>query len=161
MSPRPYRPLPQEATELGPDTLWLHAEHTCLLSGVDRSRLEGFFERFADGHMDEHPFVKGHLYDFEVGVGPGKLELCFSASAAFEPERLPGGFILTRAAYRTSRKLLFAVEESLRFHQWGPWAVTSMALTVWRSGTDDAIMTMDYTPDLEGDGFHSLQYPSG
>ena len=159
MFPRQGRGWPVAATEFAPDTLWLHAEQTCQLSGVNRAQLEGFFEWFGEGHMDEHPMVKGHLHEFELGQ-VGKLQLCFSASTAFAPARLPGGFMLSRAAYQTTRKLLFGVEESLRSHDWGPWQVTSTMATVWASGTDTVIMTVDYTPDLGIDQFESDQYPS-
>lgn len=155
-----YRPLPEEATEFDPGTLWLHAEYTCCVTGVDRFQLQRFFERFGDGHMDENPMVKGHLYDFELGVDLGKGELCFSASTAFKPARLTGGFMLSRAAYRTARKLLFGVDASLRDHQWGPWRVTSAMATVWFSGTDEVILTVDYMPDLRIDRFDHDQYPS-
>lgn len=152
--------LPEAATEFEPGTLWLHAEHTCGVSGVDRFQLERFFERFGDGHMDENPMVKGHLHDFELGVDVGKQELCFSASTAFKPARLSGGFMLSRAAYMTTRKLLFGVDESLRSHKWGPWQVTNAMATVWFSGTDEVVLTVDYTPDLRIDRFDYDQYPS-
>lgn len=143
-----------------PDTLWLHAEQTCVLSGVGRAEIEVFFQWFGAGHMDADPIVKDHLYDFELGVDLGKGEVCFGASAAFRPSRMTGGFMLSRAAYATARKLLFAVDESLRSHQWGPWQVTGSSTTVWSSGTDEVIMTVDFTPDLRIGRFDHDQYAS-
>lgn len=160
MSDRRYRGQPEAATEFSPDTLWLHAEQTCLLRGVDRGQIEAFFTWFGDGHMDDNLMVKGHLYDFELGVDLGKGELCFSASTAFKPARLHGGFMLSRAAYMTTRKLLFAVDESLRLHSWGPWQVTHTWTTVWSSSDDEEIMRVHYTPDLRIDRFDFDQYPS-
>lgn len=140
--------FPQDATDLGPHTIWLHVEHSCQVQGRRRDEVEALFEWFGEGHMDDDDIVKDYLYDFELGVDLGKRELCFSASTAFDPARLPGGFVRMRAAYRTARMLLLAAQTSLRSHGWELQEVTSMSATVWDSGTDAVVMAVDYTPDL-------------
>lgn len=143
-----------------PDTVWLHAELTCQMGDVSRGQLHRFFMWFGDGHMDEDPMVQQHLHDFELGVNLAKGELCFSASAAFCSARMPGGFMLSRAAYQTNRRLLYAAQEALHFQRWGPWTVTEMVATVWNSDVDEVVMSVNYTPDLRTERFNSDQYLS-